>query len=466
VLGDGSGLGAGNPAPAGRGPVASASSTAPPAGAVTGSRADRPTGSPEDVSPGGPGGSGGAPQTATGAGGPRGSGALHIGYQYVNVGSGGTAAVTGRDVSIGDPVADARAVTSWINAHGGLGGRRMVLEPFGVDYAQYVSNPQAAYEAVCTHFTQDVQVLAVALYVPDRTELSCLAARGIVAISDGYSLDRSAFAQYANTYWSPGSMSQDRGAELGVSGLWDARFLTAGAAVGILRYEEVGYARAEKSLRAALARKGLSAVTHTVSYSDTSSAQADTASAVLDFRSRGVTHVMVLDNSGGITFAFMQAAESQQYRPAYALTTNNSPSALQQLAPAQQLAKAQAISWWSGDVGTSVSEQTPPALPSSRAACLKIMADAGLDASGTAAGTALITCDQLLLLKAVLDRGATPTAAGMTRVLDTLGTGYTSPLTYGSRFAPGRHDAATVTRRIGFDSSCTCWRYLGPGPRA
>jgi ABC-type branched-subunit amino acid transport system substrate-binding protein len=253
---------------------------------------------------------------------------------------------------------------------------------------------------------------------------------------------------------------------VGVEGHWSSRFLPASAKVGILRYEETSYARAEKSLRKALASHGLSAITSTVSYSDASSAQRDAAAAVLRFQTQGVTHVMVLDNSGGITYAFMQAAESQRYRPFYALTTNNSPQALAQLAPAGQLAKAQAVSWWNGDVGTRTDQMSPPAVPASRAACLKIMADAKVDASGSATGTALITCDQLLILKAVLDRGATPSAAGMTAVLERLGTSYASPLSYGSRFGPGRHDAAHVTRRIRFDAGCSCWLYAGTGPRA
>jgi hypothetical protein len=378
----------------------------------------------------------------------------------------GTAAVLGKDVSIGDPVAAANAVTRWINAHGGLGGKRMLVDTYGVDYAQYVSNPAAAASQVCTHYTQDAQVLAVALYVPDRTLVDCLARKKVAAVSDGYSLDRKAFEDYP-TYWSPGSMSQDRGAEVGVAGLHAAGFLPSSAKVGIVRYEEVTYERAEKSLLAALRKVGIaSPVTRSVSYSSTAQAESDASAAVLDFSTRGITHVMFLDNSGGIAYAFMQAAESQQYRPFYPLTTNNSPQALQQLAPAGQLVKAQAISWWSGDVGTRDDQATPPALPSSRARCLAIMRDAGVDASGTAAGTALITCDQLLLLKAVLDKAAAPNAADMVVALERLGTSYSSPLTYGTTLEPGRHDAATITRRIRFDSDCSCWLYAGPGPRA
>jgi hypothetical protein len=390
---------------------------------------------------------------------------VRIGYQYVNVGA-GTAAVLGRDVSIGDPPAMARAVASWINGHGGVGGKRLLLDTYGIDYATFVSSPAEAANQACVHYTQDTTVLAVALYVPDRTLVDCLARRDVVSVSDGYSLDRQTFDQYARYYWSPGSMSQDRGAELGVQGLSSAGFLPRSAKVGIVRYDDVTYVRAEVSLRAALRKVGLDAVTRSVSYSSTAQATSDASAAVLDFSTRGITHVMFLDNSGGIAYAFMQAAESQRYRPFYPLTTNNSPGALVQLAPAAQLAKAQAISWWHGDVGTRTDQATPPAIPASRDACLKIMRDANVDISGSAAGTALITCDQLLLLKAVLDKASAPSSTAMVAALDRLGSSYSSPLSYGTRFGPGRHDAATVTRRIRFDSDCSCWLYAGPGPRA
>lgn len=389
-----------------------------------------------------------------------------IGFQYVDVGT-GTGAVLGKNISIGDPPAQARAVAGWINTHGGLGGRRLVLDSYGVPYADYVSNPALVYNRVCTHYTQDVKVLAVAVYVPDRTLLDCLAKHDVISVADGYSLDRQSFTTYDRYYWSPGSMSQDRGAEVGVAGLTASKFLTPSAKIGILRYDEITYARAEVSLRKALKAHGLTAdTTSTISYASTSQAESDAAAAVLAFRARGITHVMVLDNSGGVTYAFMQSAESQQYRPFYALTTNNSPQALQQLAPAAQLQKAQAISWWHGDVGTRTDQATPPAIPSSKERCLTIMRKAGVDVSGSAAGTSLITCDQLLLLKTVMDRAAAPNSTAMTVALNGLGTSYSSPLSYASRFEPGRHDAAYVTRRIKFDSGCPCWLYAGPSAPA
>ena len=388
-----------------------------------------------------------------------------LGFQYVDVGA-GTGGVLGQDVSIGDPEAQAEAVKNWINKNGGIAGRTLRLVHYGAPYANYVNNPQAEFNRICTYFTEDHKVLGVAVYVPDETLVRCLARRDVISVSDGYPLDRKLYSELAQHFYSPGTMSQDRGAEVGVEGHVATGFLN-GAKIGLLRYDHPVYARAEVSLSKALTAKGHTiAERFLIDYSNTSKATSDAGAAVLRFRQQGITHVKVLDNSGGIAFAFMQAAENQGYRPFYALTTNNSPQGLKQLAPAKQLERAQAVSWWWGDVGEDEKQQTPPALPRSRATCEKIMTDAGVDMSGAAAGSSMITCDQLLLLKTLADRAATPSSAAMSAAADRLGSSYESTLSYKTTIGPDRRDGASVTRLIRFEAGCSCWVYAGPGPTA
>ena len=388
-----------------------------------------------------------------------------LGFQYVDVGA-GTGGVLGQDVSLGDPEAQAEAVKEWINRNGGIAGRTLRLVHYGAPYANYVNNPQAEFNKICTYFTEDHEVLGVAVYVPDETLVRCLARGDVITVSDGYPLDRQLYSELAQHFYSPGTMSQDRGAEVGVAGHVATGFLK-GSKIGLLRYDHPVYARAEVSLRKALAAKGHTiAERFLIDYSNTSKATSDAGAAVLRFRQLGITHVKVLDNSGGIAFAFMQAAENQGYRPYYALTTNNSPQGLKQLAPAKQLEKAQAVSWWWGDVGTDRKQQTPPALPRSRDVCEKIMTDAGVDMSGAAAGSSMITCDQLLLLKTLADRATAPSSAALSAAADALGSSYESTLTYRTTLGPGRRDGASVTRLIRFEAGCSCWVYAGPGPTA
>lgn len=388
-----------------------------------------------------------------------------LGFQYVDVGT-GTGFVTGKDVSVGDPKQQAAAVRDWINKHGGMGGRTLELVDYGAPYANYVSNPQQEFNKICTYYTEDNKVLGVAVYVPDETLVRCLARRDVMTVSDGYPLDRKVYSELEQWFYSPGTMSQDRGAEVGVEGL-NAIGFYQGAKIGLLRYDNPVYARAEVSLNKALAAKGLKvAERFLIDYSSTAKAESDASAAVLKFRQQGITHVIVLDNSGGIAFAFMQAAENQQYRPYYGLTTNNSPQALAQLAPAEQLKKAKAVSWWWGDVGADQKQQEPPKRPATRAQCLKIMTDAGIDLTGAAAGSAIITCDQLLLFKALMDRANAPNSAALSAAADGLASSYQSPLTYVTTITRGRRDGATVTRLIRYDGGCSCWLYTGPGPSA
>lgn len=374
----------------------------------------------------------------------------------------------GQDVSVGNPKEQATAVRDYVNANGGLGGRQMEIVPYGSPYANYLNNAQGEFAKTCSYFTEDQEVLAVGVYVPDENFLRCLAKGDVVSVANGYSLDRKTFSDLNAYYYAPGTMSLDRGAEVGVEGLVAAGALPKDAVIGLLRYNTGTYSRAAASLKRALAAKGRQVeTTFEIDYSNTSKATQDAGSAVLRFRQLGVTHVMVLDNSGGIAFAFMQQAQSQRYFPFYGLTTNNSPNALKRLAPAEQLAKATAVSWWWGDVDTNEKQQSPPAVPPTKDLCLKIMRDAGVDLSANAAqGSAIITCDQFLFLKALLDRAPVANSAGMLATADRLGSAYTSTMSYDTVIGPGRHDGATITRIIRWDTGCSCFVYAGPGPRA
>ena len=82
------------------------------------------------------------------------------------------------------------------------------------------------------------------------------------------------------------------------------------------------------------------------------------------------------------------------------------------------------------------------------------------------AGSSMITCDQLLLLKTLADRATAPSSAAMSAAADALGSSYESTLSYRTTLGPGRRDGASVTRLIRFEAGCSCWVYAGPGPTA
>src|SRR5262249_52987414 len=73
------------------------------------------------------------------------------------------------------------------------------------------------------------------------------------------------------------------------------------------------------------------------------------SNAILRFRSEGIDHVMIQDGPSGVwagtglTFLFMNAANSQSYHPAYGFNSYNSPG--WSVLPANQQHGMLAVSW-------------------------------------------------------------------------------------------------------------------------
>src|SRR5205085_1607631 len=59
-------------------------------------------------------------------------------------------------------------------------------------------------------------------------------------------------------------------------------------------------------------------------------------SAVLQFRSQQVDHVMFTPDGGNATLLFSEVAENQGYRPRYAMNSDNLPELWYQVPPAQR----------------------------------------------------------------------------------------------------------------------------------
>src|SRR5690349_22550034 len=73
--------------------------------------------------------------------------------------------------------------------------------------------------------------------------------------------------------------------------------------------------------------------------------QAQISSAVLKFRSDGVTHVLIWDDNGVATLFFMQQADNQGYRPRYGINSGNNMQVVAQVVSKSQLTGATGIGW-------------------------------------------------------------------------------------------------------------------------
>ncbi len=355
-------------------------------------------------------------------------------------------------LSTGDAWAQAKAVTAHLNASGGLAGRRIDLRKGRMDAASAVSDPEQTYAAACASLTQDEKVTYVVSYVNlTAARLACYAKRKVTVLDDQSAVVDSAGTTYSHTFAGPGELALGRTGQELVDGLWRTGWLTGSSKVGILVPDTPDGAESEtRYLVPALAAHGLKAVT----FRATGASSAN--STVLRFRSAGVDRVIPLGQS---PLFVMNAAESQGYRPFYAMNSGFGPGALlETAAPKAQLKGAAGIGWSKFlDIGAGT---RPPASSPNETLCFDLMRKAGEQStSATTQAFQLSLCNVLMFLKAGADRfGVTPD------LLDTIATrGLVFPPadTYAITMRPRRADGVAAYRDVVFEDACSCFQYVG-----
>jgi ABC-type branched-subunit amino acid transport system substrate-binding protein len=176
-------------------------------------------------------------------------------------------------------------------------------------------------------------------------------------------------------------------------------------------------------------------------------------SAVLRFKAAGIDHVL-LTPSGGALSTFGPAAESQRYRPRYAMTSDDTPAGAATLVPKAQLTNSVAVGWLPvGDTGAQA------AIPKNAATdrCLAIY-------KGQSPGFNVMQyCDAMFFLAAAYGAGGQATATALQTGAERLGRSYTSTNSFGpSVFGPKRYDGASQVRLATFDAAKGAYLYTGP----
>lgn len=411
---------------------------------------------------------GGADQRPT-AGAPLGvtGGTISLGILVQDF-SGSASAFAIKDSVYGDQKAQAQATINFINNNGGIAGRK-VVPVFHVNNAQngtFASQAQAA----CSTFTEDHHVFAVTPSTFDMTDLvACLARHNTPLVaadgSFGYDADQAEMDQYGDYLYAPNVINFSR---LGfwIDHLADVGFLKPTTPIGVLYMDEPQFRRTlDNVVRPHLAARGLqltdaASIANPSNEADVSGDAAGASSAVLRFRSKGITRILFVESQPVIPFLFLPEAQAQGYHPLYGLSTYDGPEWLSQNAPAVQLAGAVGLGWMPArDVGAA---QDPGGNPGA-AQCMDIMKRAGVetDADRSEALSALWFCSDLFFLKAALDRAPAITPAGLRAGVEALGRTWTSPLNFGNLFGPRRHDGAAEARPFTFNSGCGCFQYSG-----
>ncbi|HVT65109.1 MAG TPA: hypothetical protein VHD81_08140 [Mycobacteriales bacterium] len=389
-----------------------------------------------------------------------GSGPVRVGVLYV----GGATALANslgiKGLSTGDPAAQSKAIANYINAHGGLAGRKISLFYGVINASAAASNVESAYGAACAKLVQDDKVTYVVSYVNlTAARLACYAKKGVTVIDDQSGIPDTTGGANANTFAAPGELALGRAAGALVDDLWRRGWLTSKSKVGIFTWDSPdGHLFASRYLIPALARHGLQPAA--AAFVSNSGSAANQGGTVLKFRSSGVDRVIPIAAS---PLFLMESAQTQGYYPAYAVTSTWGPGALiESAAPKQQLRNAAGIGWDKYlDIGAG---KMPPAVSSNETLCFRIMKAAGQGSSDTTVKTfQTALCNVMLFLQAASDKfGLGP---GTLQLARQAGFVFPPADAFAIKMAVGRFDGVGAYRDIAYQTGCSCFQYTS-GNRA
>lgn len=382
---------------------------------------------------------------------------IRLGFERLNVAD--APYLDGVELSRGDARLYAEATIADLNARGGLAGRTVTLVVHDYDSNRYYQQEAAA----CARFTEDEPVFAVTAQSYGHSDdfLACLDRWGIPYIEGGVAFRSTESFNQLPRYVNVGWIDLTRTPRVVADALAEAGRLGGLGEIGIVAYDGPLGRSVVEAWEAALARHGLEVAE--VSYESESARasgnfaalQADAARSALVFKSEGIDTVI----PASCDVCFLTAAEEQGYRPRYVLSSQNFPT--QNLAwptvDPNQFRGAFGVGWIPLiDVDAA---NDPGAWPA-RQRCLDVMAAAGITLPDRSAERgAMHHCETVWLLEEAVKRAGSLAPDRVIAAIDAMGTDFESASTFGTRFAPGRHDGADVIRLFEFVDDCMCFRY-------
>lgn len=393
-------------------------------------------------------------------------GPLRVGIIYNDAGA-SSAALAG--IGAGFELEDTKGIYSLlikhINSHGGFGGRKLV--PVWYGQGNEGSNSEdVVYQGQCDFFTQDHKVPLVIIGGNNRSLVlqSCLAKRGVVAIHN-YSTfyDDGVFTRLAPFLYSPSLLSGTR-LNKWIDGMAEIGYFNSNAKLGIVTFDTEMHRRVTtRTVQPAMARHGVSnpeVVYISGSSSDLGNVSSQSSSAVLRFRSSGVTHVIFVGSSGVIPFFFVPAARSQNYHPRYGWNTHEFPQYHGERYP-EEMRGSVGMGW---DPFRDVLEPQAPPLNSAATECIRLLRSGGYFKSRnrTTQIAAVYSCDALFFLRAAMRQsGGVFDPRSFRKAVTALRGTYVAPLAFRTQFGTGRFDGASELRPLRWNERCRCFEYFG-----
>lgn len=362
-------------------------------------------------------------------------------------------------LTTGDTKAQAAAVVSWANAHGGLGGHPLVPVYYAIQASEDASNGDAAYQAACTSLTEDGKVQFVVTILNLRpVTMPCFSKHGVAVLDDESGLGDGTIAKYGRFLASPGDFATGRMLTNMVDDLWARGWLTSSSKVGSFTWDSPdGAELVDGALTKALAAHGLK-IASKQSVSQDSGGVDQASSVALQYRAAGVDRVIPVLAS---PLFVMNAASSQNYHPAYALYSSFGPGALlESAAPKDQLKGAAGIGWQPFlDIGAGTH---PGPVSSNETLCFALMKASGqASTAATVRGFQVQVCNTLFYLKTMLDRMPSNPADLLLATRPLIGASFRPADTFRSDMTH-RADGAAGFRDLTYEQSCSCFQYTSP----
>ena len=371
-----------------------------------------------------------------------------------------------KSVATGDQEAQGNAVADYFNSRGGLFGRKIQIVYDNHANANVQAQPNVEAQASCTKFTQDQRVVAVVntqtgIDTPNYRE--CLSKAGIPLFGVSISpIDDAALKDARGLFYPVIVPTWNRFAPvfakrlnaLGYFHGWDTangRASSTPSKLGAYIHDDPA---SERSYQ--LAARAFAAIGHAPALVVRWQNYNDASNAVLQFRSAGITHVFGLDAA---QFLFAVQAESQHYRPRYAVQTGNGPGvAMEANAPAAQNVGALGVGTAPAmDINHALGDITPGGK-----LCRQIFASHGQNFTGAyfTEAFAYSICDSIRALVAGFQAGSGLTTHAFQSGLGRVGSSFPPAMTFGSGLSATYPVFPGVGRDIGWQTQCSCYNYL------
>ncbi|KHL15795.1 ABC-type branched-subunit amino acid transport system substrate-binding protein [Mumia flava] len=383
---------------------------------------------------------------------------------FVGVDLEGVKSITGfQSADAGNPAKQVKALETWVNANGGIGGR--TLDAVFRMYDAQVDSP-AAEEQLCNKITQDDQAFAVVLTGQFQSNARpCYAQRETLVLDATLvATDEATYAELSPYLWSASYPSYDGFVEAYVATLAEQGFFDGREEVGVVAADNpINRATMEELAIPLLSDAGVRAEVAWVDTTDQGSLFQGNEQGAVTFRTAGIDRVMFL---GGARLAsiFATVASSQSFEAQYSISTFDNPAFFvnnpDTIPPGVMDGMV--------GVGFAPSQEVADdalAFPDSEAEqrCVDIYGESGITfSSREAARVALPYCDAALLLQAgAIDLSGDLNASAWGAAVEKLGSAFVPATGFAGALGPGRHAASGAYRVMRFDSDCGCFVYEG-----